>query len=160
MNASRSDHLGVLDLPNEILLIIFSKLNMVDVLRSLVVVNQRLDQLVLDPVYIRCLDRSMTSRTTRKPYFVRSFAANSDVLDRICQNIFPQICDKVSQLTLEKHSMERVLRTINYLLLTTLSLLDFPEKTLQKSLKGKRLDFVCSAKESTQKGSYESHSMH
>lgn len=126
MSASPNDHLGVLDLPNEILLTIISKLNMVDVLRSLVGVNQRLDQLVLDPVYIRCLD--MTSRTTRKPYFVRSFAADSNVLDRICQNILPQICDKVSQLTLEKNSMERVLRAINYPLLATLSLVDFPRK--------------------------------
>ena len=59
MNISNNNHLNILDLPNEILFIIFNKLNMVDVLYSLVDVNQRFDQLVLDPLYIRNLDMTI-----------------------------------------------------------------------------------------------------
>ncbi len=44
--------LNILDLPDEILLIICSKMNIVDVLYSLVDVNQRFDRLVLDPLTI------------------------------------------------------------------------------------------------------------
>jgi len=44
MNISTNNNLNILDLPNEILLMIFKKLNMVDVLYSLVDITQRFDQ--------------------------------------------------------------------------------------------------------------------
>ena len=48
--------INILDLPDEILLAIINKLNMIDILYSLVDVNQRFDRLVLDPLYIHHLD--------------------------------------------------------------------------------------------------------
>lgn len=113
---------------------------MVDVLYSLVGGNKQLDQLVLDPLYIRYLD--MTSRLSRRSIFVRSFAVEDEVLDKICHNILPQIFNQVCQLILEQHSMVRVLRTINYPQLSTLSLVDLPEKILCMSVRGKGLNFV------------------
>ena len=87
MNTSNNKHLNILDLANEILLIIFNKLNMVDVLYSLVNVTQRFDQLILDPLYIHSLD--MTSMKM-KSFFDRTYSIDNQVLDRICQNILPQ----------------------------------------------------------------------
>jgi hypothetical protein len=43
MDTSNDNQLNILDLPNEILLNIFNKLNTVDVLYSLVDVNKRFD---------------------------------------------------------------------------------------------------------------------
>ncbi|CAF2022172.1 unnamed protein product [Rotaria magnacalcarata] len=88
MNISNNEHLNILDLPNEILLIIFNKLNMVDVLYSLVNVTQRFDQLIIDPLYICCLD--MTSMTM-KSYYDRIYSIDNQFLDRICKNILPRI---------------------------------------------------------------------
>jgi hypothetical protein len=56
MNNLNKNYLNILDLPDEILSIIFHKLNMVDVLYSLVDVNRRFDRLALDSLYIRDLD--------------------------------------------------------------------------------------------------------
>ncbi len=64
MNISNNNYLIILDFPNEILFIIFNKLNMVDVLYSLVEVTQRFDQLVLDSFYFRNLNMiSMTMKS-------------------------------------------------------------------------------------------------
>jgi hypothetical protein len=138
MNISSNNHLHLLDLPNEILLIIFKKLNMVDVLYSLVGVNKRLDQLVLDPLYIRNLD--MTSMTM-KSYYDRIYSIDKEVLDRICKNILPRIHHQVNELIVEQHSMERLFHTINYPQVNSLSLIDFEEEVLRKYLAGKLFNF-------------------
>ena len=44
-----NDNINILDLPDEMLLVIFNKLNMIDVLSSLVDVNERFNRLVFDP---------------------------------------------------------------------------------------------------------------
>jgi hypothetical protein len=62
MNNLNNNHFNILDFPDEILFIIFEKLNMVDVLYSLVDVNRRFDRLVLDSLYIR--DRDVTAIMT------------------------------------------------------------------------------------------------
>ncbi|CAF4563338.1 unnamed protein product, partial [Rotaria magnacalcarata] len=56
MNASNNNDINILDLPDEILLIILRKLDMVDVFYSLVNLNKRFNQLVLEPLYIDHLD--------------------------------------------------------------------------------------------------------
>jgi len=139
MNISNNKHLNILDLPNEILLIIFNKLNMVDVLYSLVNVAQRFDQLILDPLYIHSLD--MTSMTM-KSYFDRIYSIDNQRLDRICKNIVPRIHHQVNELIVEQHSMERVIPTINYPQLYSLSLIDFQEEILLNYLLGKLFNFI------------------
>jgi hypothetical protein len=134
MNISHNKHLNILDLPDEILLIIFKKLNMVDILYSLVGVNKRLDQLVLDPLYIRTLD--MTSMTM-KSCFDRNYSIDDQVLSKVCKNVLPRIHHQVNELIVNQNSMERVPQTINYPQLYSLSLVDFPAEVLYKYLKGK-----------------------
>jgi hypothetical protein len=142
MNPTNNSRLNILDLPDEILLNIFNQLNMADVLYSLVDVNQRFNQLVFDPLYIRNLD--LTSMTM-KSFFDRTFSIDNYILDRICQNILPRIHHQVNELTIEQHSMKRVLHTINYPQLYSLSLIDFQDKKLLEYLTGILfiVDFVC-----------------
>jgi hypothetical protein len=121
-------------MPNEILLMIFKKLNMVDVLYSLVGVTQRFDQLILNPFYIRNLD--MTSMTM-KSFYDRIYSIDDQVLSKICKNILPRIHHQVNELIVEQNSMKRVLHTINYPQLYSLSLIDFKAEVLLKYLKGK-----------------------
>ncbi|CAF3650892.1 unnamed protein product [Rotaria sp. Silwood1] len=132
MNIANNNDLNIFDLPNEILLMICKKLNMVDVLYSLVDVNERFDQLILDHLYIRHLN--MTTMTI-KSAFDRIFSINNQVLSRICENIFPRIHDQVNQLTVDSHSIDRLL-TFNYPQLYSLSLVDFQENILLQYLKG------------------------
>jgi hypothetical protein len=121
-------------MPNEILLMIFKKLNMVDVLYSLVSVTQRFDQLILNPFYIRNLD--MTSMTM-KSFYDRIYSIDDQVLSKICKNILPRIHHQVNELIVEQNSMERVLHTINYPQLYSLSLIDFEAEVLLEYLTGK-----------------------
>jgi hypothetical protein len=80
--------LNILDLPDEILLIICSKMNIVDVLYSLVDVNQRFDRLVLDPLTIRNID--MTIRNFESVYD-QTFSIDDKILCRIYDQINAQL---------------------------------------------------------------------
>jgi hypothetical protein len=139
MNISNKNHLNILHLPNEILFIIFNKLNMVDVLYSLVDITQRFDHLVFDPFYIRNLN--MTSMII-KSYYDRIYSIDNQVLDRICKNILPRICHQVNKLIIDQHSGERVLHTINYPQLYSLTLMDFPENVLLNYLTSKLFNLL------------------
>jgi len=114
---------------------------MVDVLYSLVGVHKRLDQLVLDPLYIRNLD--MTSMTM-KSYNDRIYSIDDQVLSKICKNILPRIHQQVNELIVEQHSMERVLHIVSYSPLYSLSLIDFQSEVLLKYLTGKVFYFLYS----------------
>ena len=133
MNTSNNNNLNILDLPNEILLIIFNKLNTIDALYSLVDVNERFDQLVLGSLDIRNLD--MTSMTM-KSYYDRTFSINNCILDRICEKSLPQIYHRLTKLTVEQDSMERILLPVNCPQLDSLSLVNFQEEILLQYLTG------------------------
>jgi hypothetical protein len=140
MNILNKNHLlEMLDLPNEILLIIFNKLNMVDVFNSLVNVCERFDQLVFDPFHIRNLD--MTSMTM-KSFFDRTCSVDDQVLSRICENILPRIHHQVNELIIEQNSIQRVLHTFNYPQLYSLTLMDFEAGRLSKYLTGKQFSLI------------------
>ena len=142
MNISNKKHLNIVDFPNEILLIIFNKLNMADVLYSLVDITQRFNQLIFDPFYIRNLN--MTSMTM-KSFYGRTYSIDNQVLDRICKKILPRIHHQVNELTVEQHSMERILLNINYSKLSSISLVNFQEEILFQYLMGilLKVNFVC-----------------
>ncbi|CAF3384448.1 unnamed protein product [Rotaria socialis] len=108
-------------------------LNMVDVLYLHVDVTQRLDQLVFDPVYIRNLGMASMEM---KSCFDFIFAIDNQVLDRICKHILPRIHHKINKFIVEQNSMERVLHTIHYIQLYSLSLVDFQREVLIKYLAG------------------------
>jgi hypothetical protein len=142
MNISNNnDDLNLLDLPNEILIIIFNKLNMVDIFYSLVDINQRFNQIIFDPLYIRTLN--LTSMTM-KSFFTRTFSIENNILDKICSNILPRISDYVNELVIEQNSIECIFDTFNFPQLYSLSLIDFEEKVLLEYLTGMIfiIDFV------------------
>ena len=134
MDISNNNKLNILDLLNEILLIIFNKLNKVNVLYSFVDITQRFDQLILDPYYIRNLN--MTSMTM-KSFFDRIYSIDNEVLDRISKNILPRIYRQINELIVEQYSMERVLRITNYPQLYSLTLMDFSEEIVFNYLTSK-----------------------
>jgi hypothetical protein len=136
--SNKNHHLNMLNLSNEILLIIFNKLNMVDVFYSLMDVCERFDQLVLYLFHTSNLD--MTSMSM-KSFFVRTYSVEHQVLDRICENILPRIHHHVKELIIEQDSIQRVLHTFNYPQLYSLTLMDFQAERLTKYLIGKQFSF-------------------
>ncbi|CAF4097680.1 unnamed protein product [Rotaria sordida] len=96
---------------------------MVDVLYSLVDVNERFDRLIIDPLYIRHLDMTIKSS------FDNIFPVDNKVLSRICEKILPRVYDQVNKLIVEPHAMKQVF-TINYPQLYSLSLISFQEEEL------------------------------
>ncbi|CAF2092527.1 unnamed protein product [Rotaria magnacalcarata] len=125
MYQSNNNQFQLLDLPNEILFIILKKLNKIDALYSLVGVSQRLDQLLPQSLYIRNLD--MISMTI-KSFTEGIYSIDNDILSRICRDILSRIHHQINELIVEEHSMERVLHTMSYPQLRSLSLINFEEK--------------------------------
>ncbi len=130
MNILNKNDVNILDLPDEILQFIFNKLNMVDMLYSLVDINQRFDRLTLDSLYIHHLDFSIESSN------IHNSSMYTHILDRICSKILPLINEKVTKLTLEPLSVERVLGTVDYPQLHSLSFVNFQPEILSRYLAG------------------------
>ena len=133
MNASPNNTLKILDLPNEILLIIFNKLKTIDAVYSLVDINERFDQLVLGSLDIRNLD--MTNMTMQS-YYDRSFSIEDSIVDTICEKMLPRIYHRLNQLTIEQNAMERILLVDKYPRLYSLSLVNFNEEILYQYVTG------------------------
>jgi len=134
MNSSNNNRLNIHDLPNEILFIIANELNIADVY-SLIDIDERFAQILLDPLYIRNLRNLDMTTKTMKSYFDYTFSIDDQVLSRICEKILPQTHDHVNKLTIEQNSMERIL-TVSYPQLYSLSLIDVQEKILFQYLTG------------------------
>jgi len=99
-------YLNIIDLPDEIWLIICNKMNIVDVLYSLVDVNQRLDRLVLDPLTIRNL--AMTLKTI-KSVCDQTFSIDDHALSRFCDKILCRIHYEINIFLVEFYSMKHIL---------------------------------------------------
>jgi hypothetical protein len=138
MDISNNNNLNILDLPDEILLIIFNKLNSIDALYSLVDVNERFDRLVLNSLHIHNLD---TTNMVIKSYYDRTFSIENNVLSRICEKILPRINHQLNALTTEQNSVKHML-TVNYPQLNSLSLVNFQKEILFQYLTG-ALFIVC-----------------
>ncbi|CAF4326154.1 unnamed protein product [Adineta steineri] len=108
-------------------------MNIVDVLYSLVNVNQRLDQLVLDPLTIRNLD--MTIRTLESVYD-QTFSIDDKILSKICDQILCRIYDQINAFTIEQYSIKRIPHATDYPQLYSLSLINFEGKILDQYLTG------------------------
>ncbi len=135
MNNSNKNHLNLLDLPDEVLLVILKKLNMVGVFYSLADVNQRFNRLVLDSSYIRDLDMTINS------VYDQASIDTQEVLSSICQKILPCIHHQVHKLTVEECSMKQILLAVNYPQLYSLSLINFQKETLLQDLTGMAFNF-------------------
>ena len=115
MNTLNSNDINILDLPpDEILRIIFNKLNTVDIFYSLVGVNQRFDRLTLDLV------------------IKRSNSHKSSIDVHILDKILSRINEKVTKFTVDSFSMECIFGAVHYPQLHSLSLINYrPEIFLQ-----------------------------
>lgn len=110
----------LLDLPNEILYCILTKLKKIDVLYSLVGIgNRRLDLLVQDEQFSNTLELVLTDEI---------------ILSRFCNQILPQIHRNVKQLMLESPTLERILLSGTYPNLSYLKLHKFDQETLSQML--------------------------
>ena len=116
MNMLNNNEINIFDLPDEMLLFIFNKLNNIDILYSLVDVNHRFDRLALNSLGIHDLD------FTDSTLFHHKFKEYNELLDRICKNILPRIHHQINKLTFGQLSMEHVLHTCNFPQLHSLSL--------------------------------------
>ncbi|CAF3874941.1 unnamed protein product [Rotaria sordida] len=110
------------------LLTIFNKLNTIDMLYSLVDVNQRFDRLALDSLVIDHLNFVI------KRDDIHSSSVEIDILSRICSKILPRINEKIIKFTLESHSIERVINAIDYPRLHSLSLVNYQPEILLRHL--------------------------
>jgi hypothetical protein len=131
-------NITLLDLPNEILLIILKKLNNMDVLYSLLNVdNQRLDMIVREEAFTKSLNFVSTTKTDD----VLSIA--DSILNRFCINILPKIDYNIKSLILESGSMERILLAADYPNLTELKLYNVNDNVLSRYFTGTKLQCSC-----------------
>ena len=123
MNRSAICHL---DLPNEILAHILSKLNNIDVLYSLFdIKNERLDSITRQKIYSNILNfASIIDKTT--------------IIDRFCMDILPQISSNIKCLIVEPTSMERILLASHYPNLNELKICNFRPKSSLHNLTGRK----------------------
>ncbi|CAF1050282.1 unnamed protein product [Rotaria sp. Silwood1] len=116
----------LIDLPNEVLLMIFKKLNNVELLYSLMGINTQLDRIISDSVF--------TKNLTLVRYFSSDliYPLIDKILDRFCSQILPHIHSKINTLYLESLSMERILRVADYPNLHSLGLYNIDDKTAER----------------------------
>ncbi len=89
----------LLDLPNEILFLILKKLDNVDVLHSLLGINNRqLDIIAQEQIFSNILNFVSISQTADE--------ISGSILNRFCIDILPRIHENVKSLILESVSME------------------------------------------------------
>jgi hypothetical protein len=128
----------LLDLPNEILLLILRKLDNIDVLYSLLGINnQRLEIIAQQQNFTNILNFAPTSRLTDE---ISSISGST--LDRYCIDILPKIHKTVKSLILESVSMERILRADNFPNLSELTLFNFNKAIFSRYFMGKSFMFT------------------
>ncbi|CAF2713309.1 unnamed protein product [Rotaria sp. Silwood2] len=110
---------NILTLCDEMLLVIFNKLNNIDVLYSLIGVNRKLDRLARDITFTQSLDLVTISSNKNND------SRNKSILDRFCFDILPRIQHNIESLTLDPLLMDRVLRIENYSKLHKINLVIF-----------------------------------
>ena len=127
----RSD-IHLLDLPNEMLVSILTKLDNVDVLYSLFNINNyRLHTLTTSDVFTNTLKFVTASSTTD------GYQSISDtIIDRFCMKILSQINVRVQCLVLEPTCMERILLATQYSQLSRLKIYNFRQEILLRYFTG------------------------
>lgn len=119
------------DLPDEILLMIFKKLNNLEVFYSFQGVNNRLNRIIYDPI----LTSHLNFLTWSSNKLINRFSSNI-TLDRFCLQILPEICTKIKWLDLESSSMKNILRAANYPHLYGLGLYNVRKRTVRRLFQG------------------------
>ncbi|CAF3368229.1 unnamed protein product [Rotaria sp. Silwood1] len=116
------------DVPDEILLIIFKKLNNFDLLYYFHgIKNKRLNNIIHDPIFTTSLN--FVKWSSHK--FLNKLSSNV-ILNRFCLQILPDISMKIKWFYLESSSAKNILRTANYPNLYGLGLYNIKEKTARR----------------------------
>lgn len=116
---------NIMSLPDEIIFIIWNKLNKIDVLYSFLNVNKRFDKLVHDKIYTRSIKLLKTNCEEEEE---DNCSLSDQILDRFCLSILPRIHYIVEELILESHSIERILYTGSYPRLCKLTLINLTQE--------------------------------
>ncbi|CAF2998434.1 unnamed protein product [Rotaria sp. Silwood2] len=120
-------NINLLDLPNEILLIILKKLDNIDILYSLLDIdNQRLDIILQENIFTNTLNFVLTTLTDD------IYSIADSILNRFCKNILPRIHYNVKSLILDSTSMEKILLASDYPNLTQLKLFNCNRKIISR----------------------------
>lgn len=122
---------NIMDLPDEIILIIWNKLNKIDALYSFLNVNRRFDKLIRDKIYTRSIELIKINCDEED-----NCSLSDKILDRFCLNILPQIHYSVEQLIVESYSMERILYAGAYPRLCKLGLINLTQELARRILTG------------------------
>ncbi|CAF5180122.1 unnamed protein product, partial [Rotaria sp. Silwood1] len=116
------------DLPDEILLIIFKKLDNFDLLYYFHgIKNKRLNNIIHDPIFTTSLN--FVKWSSHK--FLNKLSSNV-ILNRFCLQILPDISIKIKWFYLESSSAKNILRAADYLNLYGLGLYNIKEKTARR----------------------------
>jgi hypothetical protein len=133
------------DLPDEILMIIFKKLDNTELIYSLTDLNIRFNKIIYDSIFttyltlVRFGPSHSTVLRSLLMYFV--YPLPDPILDRFCSHILPKIHEKVKWLDLEPLSMERILRATNYPNLSRIALFNIQVERVVQLFSGKIFDF-------------------
>ena len=128
---------GLNDLPDEILLHIFRKLNNIHLLSSLQNVNQRLNRIIHDSIFT-----SQLAFAQWLPHKYINLFSSQMMLNRFCSEILPDIHENIKSLDLESSSMKDVLCAANYPNLHRLGLWNINEQSIRSLFTGKINDFL------------------
>ena len=109
-------NVNLLDLPDEILLLILHKLTIIDMLYSLVNVNERFDRLVLNPSNISDLNLKNHSLVHYQSTSMKQVCAE------IRDKVLPRIHDQIIRLSVQSIHLQQKFFTIDYPQLRSLSL--------------------------------------
>ncbi|CAF3412730.1 unnamed protein product [Rotaria socialis] len=109
---------NILNLCDEILLIIFNKLNKIDVLYALIGANRKLDSFARDTIFTGSVDLVTISLNEVND------SRNKTIFDRFCFDIVPRIHHNIESLTLDPLSIDRIDRIENYFKLHKLTLMN------------------------------------
>lgn len=133
------------DLPDEILMFIFIKLDNIKLLYALLGVEIRLNRILYDSIFTNRLTlvQFVPSRLIVRRYSPLCFTypLPDPILDRFCSYILPKIHQKVKWLDLELLSMERILLSTNYPNLSGIALYNIPVERIVQLLSGKIFHF-------------------
>ena len=122
--------MNIINLPDEMLLTIFERMNMVDVFYSLMDVNLRFHRLVLDHLCVS--EMNLTNSTLLDD----TSPIASQLVNRMCEEILTRSHRKIIKLIVQPMTMKCVLLPVNYSQLRSLVLLNFELKSLSQYLTG------------------------
>lgn len=130
-----SSTVHIVDLCDEMLLTILSKLNNIDVLYSLIGVNKKFDKLAQDITFTQSLDFTRISSNEDNQ------SKRNLMLYWFCAHIIPRIQHNIQCLTVDPWSMDSILFIANYPNLHKLTLVNLKVEMSSRIFYGMLFEF-------------------